>query len=142
MIVLAFGGRAYDRYDGVKEAFSLVNKIFGQIKLVVHGGAGLPANWKEMRKADLVRTISKSADALAHKYALENGIKLKVYEADWAANPKTAGVLRNSHMLHELLNSYPSTKIVSLAFPGGNGTADMQKKVEFVKLPNILRIRQ
>ena len=53
-----------------------------------------------------------------------NDVPCRVYPADWKANAKAAGPIRNAEMLADFK---PDTVI---AFPGGRGTADMVRKAK------------
>jgi len=63
------------------------------------------------------------ADALAADWARENGVPCATVDAHWTFYGKKAGYIRNTWML--MLNP---VKVV--AFPGGNGTANMIKLAE------------
>jgi hypothetical protein len=39
------------------------------------------------------------ADAIAHQYAVENGIPVEVYPADWDEHGRAAGPIRNAEMI-------------------------------------------
>lgn len=59
------------------------------------------------------------ADALAHGWAIQNGVRSKIYRADWKTLGKKAGPTRNQKMLEDFRPE------IVIAFPGGKGTADM-----------------
>lgn len=61
---------------------------------------------------------ASGADYLAGQYALENGIALEEYPADWRGLGKAAGAIRNIQMLSTGVDGV-------IAFPGGNGTQHM-----------------
>ena len=67
----------------------------------------------------IIQGGAKGADFLAKVYAHECGIPCEEYPADWKAYGKAAGHLRNQKMLDE------GKPDLVVAFPGGNGTADM-----------------
>lgn len=69
----------------------------------------------------LVHGNARGADRLAGEWAkgLPYNIQVIAVAADWKANGRAAGPLRNQRMLHE---QRPN---VVIAFPGGRGTADM-----------------
>jgi hypothetical protein len=59
------------------------------------------------------------ADALANEWARSKGIKTQRFRADWRLQGRKAGPLRNAQMLRE------GRPDLVIAFPGGDGTADM-----------------
>jgi hypothetical protein len=56
------------------------------------------------------------------RWAIEAGIPVKPYPADWRLHGRAAGPIRNTLMLVE------GRPDLVVAFPGGQGTADMTKK--------------
>jgi len=64
----------------------------------------------------------KGADAVAHLYALEHGLEVRPYPADWSQGP-SGGPKRNRHMFHV------EQPHVTVAAPGDRGTADMCRVV-------------
>ena len=76
------------------------------------------------------------ADTFAAEWAAANQVPFTKYEADWEANGKAAGPIRNQRMLDE-----GACNLV-IAFPGGKGTADMVRRakkagIEVVEVPNV-----
>jgi hypothetical protein len=69
----------------------------------------------------IVAGAARGADALAANYAKTHNLNLEEYPADWNANGKTAGVIRNQQMLDTGID-------LVIAFPGGKGTADMKSR--------------
>ena len=98
--VLVCGGRNYS--DACRVGVVLDELT---IELIIQGGAG-------------------GADALAKEYAITNQVQVQEFKADWNANGRAAGPIRNSKMLIE------GKPDVVLAFPGGRGTADMVVKAK------------
>lgn len=98
--VLICGGRSYDDMEAV--AFNL-----GRLKptQIAHGGA-------------------HGADALAHAWAVKNGIESITYSADWKALGKKAGPMRNQVMIDDFRPH------IVIAFPGGSGTADCIRRAK------------
>ena len=75
--------------------------------------------WKEERGiVCIIEGGATGADTLAGLWARENGIELHTVPAEWSLG-KRAGMLRNMKMLVEY------NPDVVIAFPGGNGTANM-----------------
>lgn len=99
MRVLVCGGRDYDRAEIVYEALQRIHAI-RPITVVIQGEA-------------------RGADALGKRWAIDMGIRVDCYPADWNTFGKYAGHLRNRNML-----TFGLPDLV-LAFPGGRGTNDM-----------------
>lgn len=76
----------------------------------------------------------RGADKLAQKWAASAGIPFSTYSADWDMYGKAAGPKRNQAMLDDC---HPDLVV---AFPGGNGTADMVRraKAEGVPVLNVM----
>jgi len=102
MRILVCGGRDYNDRKAVFKALDFMHAQY-PITLIIHGDA-------------------KGADSLAGEWAKERGIECKPFPADWTRYKNAAGPIRNTQMLAE---GKPQGV---LAFPGGNGTADMIKK--------------
>lgn len=101
MRVLVCGGREFQGVvdlDASLDAFHQGPR--GPIELVIHGGA-------------------RGADSMAGEWARSRGIACVVFEANWAAEGRSAGPIRNKRMLDEGMPD------VIIAFPGGRGTANM-----------------
>jgi hypothetical protein len=58
------------------------------------------------------------------------GRAVEVHAADWAANGRAAGPMRNRAMAQ-------AGARVLLAFPGGSGTADMVRQAQRVGIPVV-----
>ena len=109
MRVLVCGGREYRDYDRLKRTMDALDESSsGPIDIVIHGGA-------------------RGADTLADRWACERGIHVAVVKAQWERYGRSAGPRRNRAML--LLK--PD---VVLAFPGGPGTADMDRLAREAKI--------
>lgn len=105
MRVLVCGGRKF--YNKVLFRYTM-NMLHADtsITLIVHGGAN-------------------GADWLAKYWAESMHIPSKEYKADWRGGQwRSAGPRRNHFMLND------SKPDIVVAFPGGNGTADMVKKAK------------
>lgn len=76
---------------------------------VIHGGA-------------------RGADALAALWARDNFCSTTAFFADWGAQGKAAGAIRNQRMLDE------GRPELVVAFPGGRGTADMVRRTKVAKI--------
>lgn len=95
--VLVCGGRDY---GDIKSVFVALDEHAKNAEVIIHGG-------------------SRGADALAQLWADTTGVCCKVYPTNWKLNGKAVGPLRNQSMLD---NEKPDLVV---AFPGGEGTADM-----------------
>lgn len=98
MKALVCGGR---NYSDANRVFVELDRIHAErpIDLVIHGGAS-------------------GADLLGWSWAIAKNIPAREYPADWVKHPKVGGFIRNQQMA----DAKPD---VCIAFPGGNGTADM-----------------
>jgi hypothetical protein len=123
MRVLVCGGRGYGvmpdwyppdqshalREKAAKEAFLLretlddFHKTIGPFTCLVHGAA-------------------KGADSLACRWALKKGLLINSWMANWKLHGKAAGPIRNQQMIDD------GKPELVIAFPGGNGTADMTRR--------------
>lgn len=99
MKVLVCGGREFNNYDLLKEILDEVNHELN-ISVIIEGD-------------------SRGADKLSEIWAINNGIFVEKYPADWNKFGKAAGFIRNKQML---TNGKPDLVI---AFKGGNGTNNM-----------------
>lgn len=75
------------------------------------------------------------ADRLAEEWARHNHVPTIRMDAHWAQQGKKAGVLRNQWMLDLCAPD------VVVAFPGGNGTADMMRRTEAANVKLLLATR-
>ena len=91
---LVCGGREFADYPLVLAVLSALN-----LKVVIHGAA-------------------RGADTLAGRAAREIGVSEIPCPADWNADPRGAGMIRNRQMLEHKPDAV-------IAFPGERGTADM-----------------
>jgi hypothetical protein len=102
MKVMVTGGRKYADEDRVLATFKAFIQTHGQIDELVVGDA-------------------TGADSLARVIAMELGIKVSVFYANWKLHKMAAGPIRNQ----ELIDQDPDWL---LPFPGGNGTADATRR--------------
>lgn len=65
------------------------------------------------------------ADAIARDWAVDRERDMFVYKADWDANGKAAGPMRNKKMLVDA-----GLHAVVIAFPGGKGTEHCVKQAK------------
>lgn len=72
----------------------------------------------------IISGAARGVDRLASEWAVIHWCGLEEFPADWEKYGKAAGIIRNQQMLDE---GKPN---IVLAFPGGNGTANMIAKAE------------
>lgn len=87
---------------------------------------------EELRIDRIVTGGARGADTIALELALEGGLAMFVEHADWNKHGRAAGPLRNQRML----DRYPVSVVV--AFPGGNGTADMVRRSIAAGVPFVI----
>jgi hypothetical protein len=80
----------------------------------------------------LVHGAARGADALAAAWAAERGIREVAFPADWAADGKRAGSIRNARMLAFIMDHAERAVV---AFPGGSGTAHMVRIAQSAGVP-------
>ena len=105
MRLLVCGGREYENYARVRTEIDIIHP-----DVVIHGA-------------------SRGADTLANRAALELGIPVLRFPADWTREGRIAGMVRNRRML-EL-----GKPDMVLSFPGGRGTANMVALAKASKIP-------
>lgn len=101
MIVIVTGGRSYANAETVGKVLDDINLVT-PIELLIEGGA-------------------EGADRLCRHWAVMRGVNYKTVHAQWSRHKKMAGIIRNEQMIrmkHDMV----------VAFPGGNGTADMVRR--------------
>lgn len=96
--ILVCGGRAYPNR---RKVFEVLDSL-APMACIIQGGA-------------------RGADALAAEWANKNGVPNIPFQADWDTYGRGAGMIRNRVMLRE------GKPDLVVAFPGGNGTADMTR---------------
>lgn len=100
--VLVCGGRYYRDREFL---FLQLNTLHEEDKIgkIINGGA-------------------TGADTLSSLWAARTGVRFEIYRADWHRYGNGAGPIRNQHMLDD------GRPDLVVAFPGGDGTADMVRK--------------
>ena len=111
-MVLVTGGRGYNDVGTVFDCLTKLNAQFERL-VVIHGAA-------------------KGADSLAGEVCAEAGIEFVTVPAAWKKYNRAAGPIRNQLML----DLFPKLDMV-LAFPGGDGTADMMSQAKKRNIPVI-----
>lgn len=104
MKVLVTGGRGYRDVGCVNRYLTQLNP-----SMIIEGGCR--------------RDGKQSADYLAKCWGMEHGVHVATVEALWGTHDRAAGPIRNQAMLQLMPH-------VVLAFPGGDGTADMVKRAK------------
>lgn len=92
------GGRDFHDYYRLANVMDRLAAI-RPIEVVFHGNA-------------------RGADALAHRWCCERGVKVFPVPAQWSKHGRRAGPIRNQAMLGHGID-------LVVAFPGGKGTEDM-----------------
>lgn len=110
MRLLVTGGRDFANRE---LAFSTLDKLDAEncIDVVIHGAA-------------------KGADTEAARWCALRRVPVWPFPADWSKG-KGAGIARNQDMLNQAAPTHV------LAFPGGNGTADMVRRARAASIPVI-----
>jgi SLOG family YspA-like protein len=114
IVVLVCGGRDYTNRARIRSCLDELHGVF-TIGMVVHGAA-------------------RGADTEGALWAAERGIGCVAYRADWDKYGPSAGPIRNQQMLDE------GKPDLVVAFPGGNGTADMARRAEAAGI-KVVRIQ-
>lgn len=112
------------------------------VTIIVCGGRGYKDRERIYQVLDSIherRVIGKliegdcsGVDKIAGEWAKDRGVALVKCAADWKGNGRAAGPIRNAFML--TLN--PDGVV---AFPGGDGTADMCRQAEKAGVP-VMRV--
>ncbi len=77
----------------------------------------------------LIEGEARGLDRWAKYWAVQRGIDVDPYPADWAVLGPSAGPIRNQWMIDLGKPDY------GLVFPGGTGTADMRRKLVDAGIP-------
>jgi len=115
--ILVCGGRDYGNRTYF---FSFMDRVLETI-----GGTGE----NPRRNVVIIHGAARGADSLADDYGSERGLRVIRYPADWNTHKKAAGPIRNRLMLTD------GQPHVIVAFPGGNGTADMIRQGKKAGVP-------
>lgn len=110
--VLVCGGRNYNDQEKVFSVLDAAHAANPIIK-VIHGGAF-------------------GADLIAACWAEKRSVQTEEFKADWEANGRAAGPIRNRKMLDE------GKPDLIIAFPGGRGTRNMIEQAEGANVPVAL----
>lgn len=83
----------------------------------------------ELRPTEIITGGAKGADTLAENWARYNRVYVNVFPAQWREYGRAAGPRRNQQMIDQ---GQPE---LVLAFPGGDGTADMVRRAQAANIP-------
>jgi hypothetical protein len=72
----------------------------------------------------IIQGGASGADELARMWCHTRNVRYENFPADWRANGKAAGPIRNQQMIDE------GRPTMGLAFKGGRGTADMVQRMK------------
>ena len=86
-----------------------------------HGWTAMSEALDRIRPDVIIHGAAAGADAMAGRYAQENGIECREFPAEWERYGRSAGYRRNQQMLDE------GKPDLVVAFPGGPGTQNMVK---------------
>jgi hypothetical protein len=100
---LICGGRDFADQGMFDDAMYELTRRFGMPEKVIHGA-------------------QRGADTMGEHFVRRHGLTVRRFRADWRHHGKAAGPIRNQQMIDD-----GKPKLV-IAFPGGNGTADMVAK--------------
>ena len=118
MRVLVCGGRDFDNYVFVRDTLYALCDEFGLWYPEDEYGNTLPT-------VEIIHGGCPSgADKCADEFAIVNWCKFQEFKADWDKHGRAAGPIRNQKMLEE------GRPDLVLAFRGGRGTADMNRRAE------------
>lgn len=79
----------------------------------------------------IIQGGAKGADRLGKEWANLNNIPCEEYKANWNKHGRAAGIIRNQEMLTE------AKPTVAVVCPGGNGTADMVRRLKAAGIPLV-----
>lgn len=114
-VAIVCGGRDYTDRARIKRVLDAAVERLG-LHLIIEGAGG--------RERDGV--VEQGADLLAREWAVERGdVSVIEVQADWDRLRRGAGPVRNAQMLKILKAAEAGERLVVIAFPGGDGTADM-----------------
>jgi hypothetical protein len=117
MNVLICGGRDYSDWSTFRnEMFKIAEREFPRLQPDWYGNY--------LYAVKIIAGGAKGADSLAADWAAVEHTDYKEYRADWEKHGKAAGIIRNQQMLDE------GKPDLVIAFPGGNGTADMVNRAK------------
>lgn len=84
--IIIAGGRDFNNYPFLKET---VDKILLELGIKTE---------EDKKNIEIISGKARGADTLGERYAVNNGISLITFPADWEAYGKAAGFIRNAEM--------------------------------------------
>lgn len=130
MRILVCGGRdfanpiPYDHSPENKSAMDEYRFVMDELNKIVNEKSTLynpDDNWLPT-DITIISGEADGVDSAATDFAVVNYTQYKGFPADWKTHGKAAGPIRNQQMLDE------GKPDLVIAFPGGNGTADMVRR--------------
>lgn len=118
--VLVCGGRDYARVAIEGDTVDAKRAVRQAARLIRVLNAAVDRLYMD----ELIHGGGTGADEAAANWAASVGLPTQVYRANWTAHGRAAGPIRNQQMIDEGMPD------VVIAFPGGNGTADMVRRAE------------
>jgi hypothetical protein len=89
----------------------------------------------------VVSGLARGADMLGHNYAVDRGITIKEFPADWNMFGKAAGMIRNSAMARYAADA-PNGMLIAFWDGQSRGTRDMIMKAFDCRLEtHVIRFR-
>lgn len=123
MKLILYGSRFFDDYEKFKlHVDSYIRNVDRSNIEIVSGGCSTGTGTYTRPDGKIIC----GADGMAERYAKENNLPIKIFEADWSTHGVSAGPIRNSEM-----SEYGTRSLGFKPIEGrSNGTDDMTKKVK------------
>lgn len=119
--LLICGSRNFNDYHFLH---FMLNKIFMDYELCNYN-------------VELISGHCSGTDKLAEKYAKENDLNIKIFEAQWKHYGRAAGPIRNKEMI-DYISNFPSCNlVVAFVSPESVGTLNTIKLAEKLQIPVI-----
>jgi hypothetical protein len=128
--ILVCGGRNYGNMNVHKDTLeffirkSQYQTVFYKLECLCLDRKWHTEDEYRMPVVEIVSGMATGADNAAVDWATTNWLKVHEFPADWKKHGKGAGPIRNQQMIDE---GKPNLVV---AFPGGNGTADMVRRAK------------
>ena len=108
MRIIVAGGRKFDDYS----------KVCNVLDEILKG--------EDLSKVEIISGRAIGTDRLGEQYAIEHGIKLITFEAEWFKLGRRAGIIRNGQMA-DYCSKDPEKRCLLVAFWNGSsrGTKNM-----------------
>jgi len=112
--VLVCGGRKYAIDTSGNIDKEVEKKTFGVLDYIIQ-------HHFPDQEVEIISGMAKGADTIAVNYAIEKGLTVDAFPADWKTHGKSAGAIRNRQMLME------GRPDLVIALEGGAGTRHMKE---------------